>query len=121
MGRTAVIIIGLLVLAGVVVVYGVNNWRRYQPATASPPPASPASKPEIAVVAVPVEGMSCAACVASVRKAVNSVHGVTGVEVNLAQRETRVQYQSEKASPDQIVTAINKMGFKAGDPKPETR
>jgi Cu+-exporting ATPase len=70
-------------------------------------------------VAVPVDGMSCAACVASVRNGLKSLDGVTGVEVNLAQREAKVEYESEKVSPEKIVKAINELGYRAGEPKVE--
>ena len=114
MSRTPVIVV---VVAALLALTGCDD----DPRAATPPsPSSPTTAPAT-VVAVPVEGMSCGACAASVRRAVKSVEGVTGVEVDLAQREARVEYEATKVSPDQIVTAINDAGFKAGQAKGEPR
>jgi Cu+-exporting ATPase len=67
-------------------------------------------------VLIPVEGMSCAACVARVKKALASVVGVFDVEVSLAERRARVRFDPARASADQLVAAINALGYRAGLP-----
>lgn len=68
------------------------------------------------VVQIPVEGMSCAACAARVKKALASVGGVSHVEVSLVERRARVRFDPGRAAPDQLVAAINGLGYRAGAP-----
>lgn len=121
MSQASVVNAAVAVLAAGIAVVALHGCDR-GPEVAAPatPSSSPTAAP-VTAVAVPVEGMSCAACAASVRKAVKSVEGVTGVEVNLAQREARVEYEATKVSPDKIVNAINNAGFKAGEAKGKAR
>jgi copper chaperone CopZ len=76
-----------------------------------------AAQGEVKTVVIPVEGMACIACAASVKRALKSIDGVSEVEVNLAQRVARVTYAPAKVAPDRLVTAINKLGYRAGTPK----
>ena len=69
------------------------------------------------VVDIPVDGMACVACAASVKSAVKALPGVVGVEVNLEKRNARVTYFASLLTPDQIVAAIDKLGYTAGMPK----
>lgn len=75
-----------------------------------------ASGAEVKVVAIPVEGMTCAACVARVKKGLARLDGVTDVEVSLADRSARVRYIPDKLSPAQVAIAINDLGYQAGEP-----
>ena len=66
---------------------------------------------------IPIEGMACEEmCVPKVRKAIEALDGVTKVEVSHKSGEARVQYVPAKISPEQIVSVINTLGFKAGRP-----
>lgn len=58
-----------------------------------------------------VKGMTCASCVNRVEKAVKKVNGVQSVSVNLATNQAQVKYQSTAVKDEQIVEAINKLGF----------
>ncbi len=60
-----------------------------------------------------VTGMTCAACQANVEKAVKRVDGVTSAQVNLLTEELTVSLIDEKATSDDIVSAINKIGYGA--------
>jgi copper chaperone CopZ len=75
------------------------------------------AKPSPKVVDIPVDGMACVACAASVKSAVKALPGVVGVEVNLEKRNARVTYFASLLTPDQIVAAIDKLGYTAGMPK----
>jgi copper ion binding protein len=74
---------------------------------------------KLKTVTIPVEGMTCGACVSRVKKSLRSLDGVTEVSVSLENRNTKVSYSSEKTSPEQIVKAIDDLGYKAGMPKQE--
>lgn len=74
---------------------------------------------ETDTVLIPVEGMSCAVCAAKVKKALQSIDGVQEAKIDLARREARVRYVEDKVSPEQLVRAINQLGYKAGPPVSE--
>lgn len=71
------------------------------------------------VVTIPVEGMACLACTARVKSALKGIDGVTDVEVKLEKRAAHVRYVQGKVSGEQLVSAINGLGYKAGIPQPE--
>ncbi|WNF36490.1 heavy metal translocating P-type ATPase [Bacillaceae bacterium IKA-2] len=60
-----------------------------------------------------VKGMTCASCVNRVEKAVKKVNGIQSVSVNLATNQAQVKYQANDVLDEQIVEAINKLGFEA--------
>src|SRR5438128_10274267 len=70
-----------------------------------------------AVVIIPVEGMSCVSCAATVKKTLQTIAGVAEVEVSLEHRTARIRYVDGKVSPDQLVAAINRLGYRAGLPR----
>jgi copper chaperone CopZ len=75
---------------------------------------SPASQPGTKVVTIPVEGMVCLACTARVKSTLKAINGVTEVEVSLEKRVAHVKYVEGKVSPEQLVSAINRLGYRAG-------
>ena len=97
------------------VVVGVTLIVRPRQGKARLSGALPPSK----IVTVPVEGMVCVSCTASVKRALKSIDGVTDVEVSLESRSARVEYIEGKVSPEQLVAAINHLGYRAGTPKEE--
>jgi copper chaperone CopZ len=70
-------------------------------------------------VRIPVQGMTCAVCAANVRRALQSVAGVQEAEVDLERRQAWVRYDESKVSPDRLLAAIDRLGYKAGTPVPE--
>ena len=78
------------------------------------PPTSPQ---QTRVVTIPIEGMACLACTAKVKSTLKAINGVTEVEVNLAGRDARVEYVEGKLSPEELVSAINRLGYRAGSPR----
>jgi len=107
-----VVLIAILLVAGAVGVGFFAHARQRRAQLAAPQPGA-------RVVTIPVEGMSCVSCAATVRKALQSIDGVTGVEVSLEHRAARVQYIDGKVSPDQLVAAVNHLGYRAGAPEVE--
>ena len=87
-------------------------------------PASAASKtPQSAKttavdskVIIPVEGLSCASCSFAVRRALKKMDGVKSIERGPHEDEALVTYDASKVKPEQLVEAINSLGFKAGRP-----
>lgn len=68
-------------------------------------------------IVVPVEGMSCVACVARVKKEISAMPGVAAVNVDLAERNARIRFDSKRVLAKELAAAIDKLGYKAGDPK----
>ena len=103
---------GLLLL---MVVVGVSLFVRARQGKAQ----SAASQLDTKVVTIPVEGMVCLACTARVKSTLKGIDGVTDVEVNLEDRMARVKYVENKVSTEKLVSAINRLGYRAGTPHAE--
>ncbi|MBI2504143.1 MAG: heavy-metal-associated domain-containing protein [Candidatus Latescibacteria bacterium] len=68
-------------------------------------------------VIIPIEGMSCSACAARVENTLTAIAGVSGVEVNLAERNASVRFDPNKLSPDRMVSAVSGLGYHASAPE----
>lgn len=62
---------------------------------------------------IDIEGMSCLHCVKRVEDSVKSLKGVKSVKVDLASKSAEVSFVESKITRDQIVNAINSIGFSA--------
>jgi Cu+-exporting ATPase len=78
----------------------------------------PVSDARLQTVAIPVEGMSCAACAARIKETLKSLAGVGSVEVSLERRKVTVRYLPEKMSPERLASEITELGYKATLPGP---
>lgn len=79
---------------------------------------TPAKEPSTTrEIVVPVEGMSCVSCVARVKKEISAMSGVTAVNVDLAERNARISFDPKRVSAKELVAAIEKLGYKSGEPK----
>lgn len=96
----------LLAVGGIAYFAGETAPRQQVPADAS----------HARIVIIPVQGMVCGSCVARVKRAVKSLDGVEQVNVSLETREARVRYDELKVTPEQLVSTINGLGYKAGVP-----
>ncbi len=67
-------------------------------------------------VTLRVEGMSCAACAFSVRTALKKLDGVKDAKVSSAESQAVVDYNPAKVTPEQMIDAVNKLGYKASLP-----
>ena len=63
-------------------------------------------------VKLSVKGMTCAGCVKNVQAALEKVSGVTKAEVNLEKNEAAVTYEKGKTTPEDLVKAVEKAGYK---------
>src|SRR5690606_35136771 len=68
-----------------------------------------------------IEGMNCASCAAHVEKAAAKVEGITFASVNLATERLTISYDERKMSPDRVMDAVSKAGYRAIDDEKERR
>ncbi|HEV7662812.1 MAG TPA: heavy metal translocating P-type ATPase [Chloroflexota bacterium] len=73
-------------------------------------PTSPAE------VTLPVTGMTCASCVRRIEKALHKIDGVQEASVNLATEKASVVFDPRVTSPDHMRAAIEKAGYRVGEP-----
>lgn len=103
------ITVATVTIAIALVVVGVFSW---------PDASRPASIEEanMKTVVIPVEGMTCVACAARVKKALTSIDGVGDVQVGLAEGGARVSFDQSRVTNDQLIVAIDELGYDAGTP-----
>lgn len=111
--RNLACIASLLVFIGLVASVGCRS--------ATNRTAHAASNASSKTVTIPIEGMSCLACMARVSRTLKEIPGVQAVNVNLEHRNARVRYLDGQVSPERLVNAINRLGYKAGLPVPESK
>ncbi|MDX9904364.1 MAG: heavy metal translocating P-type ATPase [Bacteroidales bacterium] len=68
-----------------------------------------------------IEGMNCASCAAHVEKAAAKVDGISFASVNLATERLTVKFDDKRTSPDQIIDAVTRAGYRAIDDEKERR
>lgn len=64
-------------------------------------------------VELKVDGMTCQGCVRSVTKKLSGVAGVSSVAVDLAAGNATVQYDDAAAKTDDLIAAVEQIGFHA--------
>jgi copper chaperone len=60
---------------------------------------------------IKVNGMTCQGCVNSVKNVLEKIPGVQNADVSLEQKQATVQYDSAKASAEDLKNAIEGAGF----------
>jgi copper chaperone CopZ len=108
--RTASLIVSAALASAIVLAGCKSRSARSEQRAAS------ANQAEMKTVVMSVEGMSCVACVARVKKALKDIDGVSDVEVSLVERNARIRSAPSKLSPNQLVAAVNGLGYRAGPP-----
>ena len=66
-----------------------------------------------------VSGMTCASCAARIEKSLNRLDGVTAT-VNFATERAAVDYDPARVEPEQLVAAVETVGYTAHLPQPGT-
>ncbi len=74
----------------------------------------PAPAGETRSVTLRIEGMSCTLCAPAVKKALSSVDGVENVKVSFKDKRAFVEYDDEKATIQEMLKAVEDVGFRAG-------
>lgn len=79
----------------------------------TPPPAShgPAN------IVLPVEGMTCLTCELTIESGLKRMSGVSQADARVAEQAVSVSYDPGRVSPEDLITAINKTGYKASRSK----
>lgn len=78
---------------------------------------APAEKTASAqTVTLTVEGMTCASCSVAVRTALKKLDGVKDAKVSTSEKRAVVEYEAAKVTPQQMVDAVNKLGYRASLP-----
>ena len=67
---------------------------------------------------LPVGGMTCASCAARIEKRLNRLDGVHA-QVNYATERAAVEFDPETVTPDDLVAAIESIGYQAHLPSPD--
>lgn len=75
--------------------------------------ASAQQQPAEARVALHIDGMTCASCSVAVRTALRRLEGVLGAEVSVEEKRARVTYEPQRVTPQQMVQAIERLGYRA--------
>jgi P-type Cu+ transporter len=73
------------------------------------------AQPAETKLTLPVTGMTCAACAAGIEKVLGKREGVYDVAVNLATEKVTVRYDSSRLNRQDIVTAIEELGYGIGE------
>ncbi len=75
--------------------------------------ASDAAGAETVTKVFDVEGMTCGGCEVAVRRAVGKLNGVDSVKASHKDGKAEVTYDPGKVTIEQIVKAIEKLGYQA--------
>jgi Cu+-exporting ATPase len=67
---------------------------------------------------LPIEGMTCASCANRVERRLNKLDGVTAT-VNYATEKARVEFDAAAVAPDDLVAAVEAVGYRAALPSSE--
>ena len=67
-------------------------------------------------VTVKVDGMTCSACSVAVRTVLKKLNGVVDAKVSVSDKQAVVEYDASKVTPQQMVDAIIKLGYRASLP-----
>ena len=107
----------LLIATVIVLGFSSLNISRYMFASAPPSAQAKAQGTNsLSRVVIPVEGMSCATCEIPVRHALRRIGGVKAIYVSAATKTATVEYEPAKTNPEQLVAAINSIGYRASVP-----
>jgi len=102
----------MLVIVGVILSVVVAEGCR----SSSTPRSSGEEELPTKMVTLKVEGMTCDACAISVKTALKGVEGVKEAKVSYEKGEAQVEYIEGKATVNQMIEAVNKIGYKASRP-----
>ncbi|MFW9852465.1 MAG: heavy-metal-associated domain-containing protein [Candidatus Thorarchaeota archaeon] len=64
-------------------------------------------------ITLSIEGMTCAHCEMTVTKALKEISGVKSVSVSLDENAAFIEYKPSKTSPEKLIKAVEKVGYKA--------
>lgn len=68
-------------------------------------------------VVLDIKGMHCSGCASGIEAMLKRVDGVTKADVSFEERRATVEYDAAKTSPEKLIEAVEKMGYKAAPKK----
>lgn len=68
---------------------------------------------ELNKIVIGVDGMTCPTCPATIKIALKRLNGVVSVDVSYLKGTATVEYQEGKVTPDQMIKAIEGVGYGA--------
>lgn len=71
------------------------------------------SEPETTTSTFHVSGMTCGGCEVGVRRVVKKLEGIENVEASYEAETATVTYQFDMVTPDEIIAAIEELGYTA--------
>jgi len=104
MGKTLLIGLAVVAVAGTGVAYALDSTAQGRPA------ASAAAQQQTTFA---IENMTCATCPITVRKAMEGVAGVSSVQVDFAAKTARATYDPKRTTAMQIAAASTNAGYPA--------
>ncbi|WP_242336650.1 MULTISPECIES: heavy-metal-associated domain-containing protein [unclassified Anaeromyxobacter] len=69
-----------------------------------------------ATVSLHVEGMTCASCRVAVRTALSKLDGVKDARVDVDRKSAAIDFDPTRVTPQQMVDAVNRLGYQASLP-----
>jgi copper chaperone CopZ len=103
--RSAVLIVGSVVVGGVIGVFAMARVPALRDAVTS---GAAASVPATKTVTLRIAGMTCEGCTAAVKLAAQRIDGVTAATVDYAQGRADVTYDPAKTNPNALAATISK-------------
>lgn len=97
----------ILPIAGVLVIAALAAWAAF----AGDEPSQ--SEPGVTKTTFHVTGMTCGGCEVGVRRIVKKLEGVEKVEASYEDGTATVTYRAEEVTPDDIIAAIEELGYTA--------
>ncbi len=77
------------------------------------PPGGESPKTEVTTSTFHVTGMTCGGCEVGVRRVVKKLDGVEEVEASYKEETAVITYHPEKVTPEEIIEAIESLGYSA--------
>lgn len=107
---------GLVGLFAAFPYYSPLVWKKLGQTHSLGAPAPLSSQPTpaaVSCVTLKVEGMTCGGCAAAVQSSLSRLNGVSEASVSFEEKTGTVKYDSSRLTPEQIIQAIEKVGYKA--------
>ena len=72
-------------------------------------------------IVLPVKGMTCLTCELTIESSLKRLPGVSHADARVAEETVSIHYDPARVSPDDLIAAINKTGYKASQSQGTSR
>jgi len=112
----------LLVASLVVAAFaGVNVYTVASQRIAQAASSGAHSQNHLTEAVIPVEGMTCLTCELTIESSLKRLPGVSHADARVAEETVHIHYDPARVSPDDLIAAINKTGYKASQSQGTSR